>query len=148
MVQFSQQESNSLGPEAKIRILMKARIQANAPLAHKYSEAIALMSLASNIRPSLAELGRLADEFCYLAGDANVDTSWYTRRGALASVYAASEVFMTQDKSRGFGETTNFLDRRLDDVKLGGKSAANVAEWVGFTGMAAVNLSRSLGARI
>lgn len=137
-----------LGVGAKVRLLALARLHANAELIQHYSQAIALMSLASNIAPSLAELARLSDEIWYLAGDVKVDTSWYTKRGLLAAVYASTEVFMTQDHSKDFAETEKFLDRRLADVQVLGSTASSVGEWVGFTGQATVNVLRSWGARI
>lgn len=141
-------DTGTLGVGAKLRMLILARLQANVPVAHKYPEALALMSLASNIPPSLAELGRLADEMWYLAGDQSLDTSWYTKRGSLAAVYAATEVFMTQDRSEGFADTEKFLDRRLEDAKRAGNAASDVGQWIGFTGISTINVLRSWGARI
>jgi len=106
------------------------------------------MSLAGNIPASTAELGRLVDEIWYLAGDVSVDTSWYTKRGLLAGVYASAEVFMSQDKSVGFKETEKFVDRRLQDVMRVGGAAGAVTEWMGFTAISAVNVARSWGMRI
>ncbi len=59
-----------------------------------------------------------------------------------------AEVFMTQDKSPDFVETERFVDRRLEDVRIVGTSAANVAQWVNFTGHAFTNVLRSKGVRI
>ena len=140
--------TKSLDVGAKLRMLVLARLQANACVAHKYPEALALMSLASNIPPSLAELGRLIDEMWYLAGDQSLDTSWYTKRGSLAAVYAATEVFMTQDRSEGFADTEKFLDRRVEDAKRAGNAASDVGQWIGFTGISTINVLRSWGARI
>jgi len=109
---------------------------------------LALMSLAGNIPASLAELGRLSDEILYLAGDLSVDSSWYTKRGALAGVYAAAEVFQSQDRSEGCVETERFVDRRLEDVRRAGGAVSSVGEWVGYTGMSTVNVLRSFGVRI
>lgn len=48
------------------------------------------MSQASTAPTSVAELARLSDEMWFLAGDASVDTSWYTKRAGLAAIYAAA----------------------------------------------------------
>lgn len=137
-----------LGTGAKVRALTIARLQANAPIIRQLPEALGLMSLAGNIPASTAELGRLVDEIWYLAGDVSVDTSWYTKRGLLAGVYASAEVFMSQDKSVGFKETEKFVDRRLQDVMRVGGAAGAVTEWMGFTAISAVNVARSWGMRI
>lgn len=106
------------------------------------------MALPSNIRPSLAELARLSDEMWFLAGDVSVDTSWYTKRASLSGVYAAAEVFQTQDTSPNYLDTERFVDARLEEVQQVGKTLGAVGEWLDFTGHAMVNLARSKGIRI
>lgn len=39
---------------------------------------------------SVAELARLADDICFLAGHTSLDSSWYARRASLAAIYASS----------------------------------------------------------
>lgn len=136
------------GVGAKVKALTWARLQANAPIIDKYPEALALMSLFGNISPSLRELSALSDEIWFLAGDVAVDSSWYTKRASLGAVYAASEVFMTTDKSEGFEETRGFLERRFEESRVVGESVGGLGEWVGFQGRAAVNVLRSKGVRI
>ncbi|TKA61526.1 hypothetical protein B0A49_07748 [Cryomyces minteri] len=147
-VQFPDNGGKSLGMGSKIRTLVLERLRANEPVVHRLQEALALMSLASNIPPSIAELARLSDEMWFLAGDTSVDTSWYTKRASLSSVYAATEVFMTQDKSAGFAETEQFLDRRLADLRTIGGAVGSVSQWVGYTGWSAINVLRSKGMRM
>lgn len=106
------------------------------------------MAFPSNVPTSLAELARLADEIWFLAGDTSVDTSWYTKRATLAAVYSAAEVYMTQDSSPNISETEKFVDGRLEDLRVVGGAAGDIAEWVGFTGHAVVNVLRSKGVRI
>lgn len=106
------------------------------------------MAQPTYVPASLAELARISDEIWFLAGDTSVDTSWYTKRASLSSIYAATEVFMTQDTSKDFAETEQFLDARLEDVmKIGGFLGA-LSEWAGYTGRSAVNVLRSKGVRI
>lgn len=145
-VQFSSGASSGGGVTANLRSLVLARLRANETIAPHLPSALALMSLAGNIPASLAELGRLSDEMWYLAGDVSVDSSWYTKRGALAGVYAAAEVF--QSGGHGEPEVAAFVDRRLDDVRRVGGAVGSVGEWVGYTGISTVNLLRSLGVRI
>lgn len=137
-----------MGTGAKVRALLLARLHANDKIIQKLPEALGQMSLLGNIPASTAELARLVDEIWYLAGDTSVDNSWYTKRGLLAGVYASSEMFMTQDKSTGFKDTEEFVDRRLDEVMRVGRTAGSITEWMGFTGLSAVNVLRSWGARV
>jgi ubiquinone biosynthesis protein COQ9 len=113
-----------------------------------FCKALAIMAQPTYIPASLAELGRLSDEIWFLAGDTSVDGSWYTKRASLSTIYAAAEVFMTQDASKDFIETEQFLDSRLEDtMKIGGFLGA-LGEWVHYTGHSAVNVMRSKGVRV
>jgi ubiquinone biosynthesis protein COQ9 len=106
------------------------------------------MSLLGNIPASLEELNALSDEIWYLAGDASVDTSWYTKRASLAAIYASSELFMTTDTSNDFQKTEQFVDRRLEDVQTIGGTMGHLGQFLGFWAGSSVNLARSWGMRI
>ncbi|KAL9625543.1 MAG: hypothetical protein Q9160_000254 [Pyrenula sp. 1 TL-2023] len=90
------------------------------------------MSLLGNVPSSLSELHALSDEIWYLAGDASVDTSWYTKRASLAAAYASSEMYMTTDTSKDFLATAEFLDRRLEDVQKVGSAMSGASQYLGF----------------
>lgn len=137
-----------LGIGAKVKALTLSRLLSNAPIISHYQSALALMASPSNIPACLRELHALSDEIWYLAGDVAVDGSWYTKRASLSSIYAASELFMTTDKSEGFRETSEFLERRLQDSMALGKLVGGIGQWVGFTASAAVHVARSRGVRI
>lgn len=106
------------------------------------------MSQPSYIPASTSELWSLADEIWFLAGDTSVDTSWYTKRASLSAIYAATEVFQTQDLSTEFRDTERFLDTRLGELRTFGSVSRAVGEWAAYTGMGAVNVLRSKGVRV
>jgi ubiquinone biosynthesis protein COQ9 len=106
------------------------------------------MAQPTYIPDSVSELGRLADEIWFLAGDTSVDTSWYTKRGTLAAIYAAAEVYQTQDSSPNFTDTEKFVDSRLADLRAAGQKVSAVTEWTGYTARSVVNVLRSKGVRI
>jgi len=121
---------------------------ANKDIIHRWQEALALIAQPSNVPTSISELSSLSDDIWFLAGDTSVDTSWYTERASLSTIYAATELFMTMDKSPNFAETKEFLDRRLRDVQIVGGAVGSVGQWVGFTAHAGLNILRSKGVRI
>lgn len=106
------------------------------------------MALARNVSISMHELASLCDEVWFLAGDASVDTSWYTKRASLSVIYAATELFMTADKSEDFNETQEFLNRRFDDSAALGSTARSLGQWADFTVAASISVLRSKGVRI
>jgi ubiquinone biosynthesis protein COQ9 len=166
-VQFpdTSEQGKKIGVGAKVRTLTLARLRANDAVIHRWQEAsdttfrtvldvadhrqaLAIMAQPTYIPASLGELAKLADEIWFLAGDQSVDSSWYTKRASLSTIYSATEVFMTQDKSAQFAETEHFLDSRLEDLtKIGGFMGA-LGEWVNYTGHSTVNVLRSKGMRI
>ncbi|CAD0107819.1 unnamed protein product [Aureobasidium uvarum] len=117
-------------------------------LTERQTQALGLMSLAGNIPPSLRELYLLADEIWFLAGDEAVDSSWYTKRATLSSIYAATETYSTTDQSTDFRDTEEFLNRRLEEARVVGGAWRNVREWMSFQGIATVNMARNWGVRI
>lgn len=139
-----------LGLTQKVKTLTWARLQANADsgVIEHWQDALAQMSLLENIPASLKELGNLADEIWWLAGDKQVDFGWYTKRAQLAGVYAATEVFMSTDKSRGFEETREFLDRRLGDVRVVGGVVGGARDYVGWWAGNGIGLARAWGMKV
>ncbi|KAG7151161.1 Ubiquinone biosynthesis protein coq9 like [Verticillium longisporum] len=132
----------------KVERLAWERLLGNTAVIHRWQEALAVMAQPSYVPASLKELARLADDIWYLSGDTAVDPTWYTKRGSLATIYASSELFMTNDKSAGFADTREFLQSRLGEVKDAGSVLGAVGQWVGFTASAGVNVLRSKGMRI
>lgn len=57
-----------------------------------------------------------ADAIWTALGDTSTDVNWYTKRGTLAAVYAATVLFWLGDDSEGAVETWNFLDRRIENI--------------------------------
>jgi ubiquinone biosynthesis protein COQ9 len=106
------------------------------------------MALPSNLSTSVHELASLSDEIWFLSGDTSVDTSWYTKRASLSTIYAATDLYMTTDKSEGFQDTKEFLDRRFEDSFKMGTTVKGLGEWLGFTAGASINVLRSKGVRI
>lgn len=106
------------------------------------------MSSPSNVPLSLSELHALSSDILYLAGDASIDASWYTKRLSLSTIYASSEMIMTQDSSPGFASTEAFVERRIRDNQAIGEKMADVKSYLGFMAGTAVGLGRSWGLKI
>lgn len=128
-----------------IRTLALHRLHANEPIIHRWQEALALLSTARHLPTSLRELALLSDELLFQAGSTTVTSAWYTNRAALAAIYASAELFMTQDKSKGFIETEEFLTRRLEEGEKLRGGLDMVGKWVGMQAGGLVDGLRSKG---
>lgn len=132
----------------RVEALAWERLAGNGAVVGRWQEALAIMAQPTYIPASLKELAALADEILFLAGDVSVDPSWYTKRASLSTIYAAAELFMTNDASPGFRDTRAFLQRRLREASQVGNITQAVRDWAGFTASAGVNVLRSKGVPI
>ncbi|KAI1262042.1 ubiquinone biosynthesis protein COQ9 [Xylariaceae sp. FL1019] len=133
---------------ARVERLTWERLLANSVVNHRWQEALAIMAQPTHVPSSLHELALLADEIHHLAGDVSVDPTWYTKRAGLSMIYTSSELFMTNDRSPAFQDTRDFLQRRFAQAGTLSGAVGSVAQWVGFTASAGVNVLRSKGVRI
>ncbi|MDI1485206.1 MAG: Ubiquinone biosynthesis protein coq9, mitochondrial [Ramalina farinacea] len=137
--------SPQLNISDNVRSIAMQRLKGTAPYIPQWQDALALLSMRSNIPTGVRELARLADEILYLAGSDTVTTAWYTDRMALAGIYASAELFMTQDRSRGFADTEDFLHRRLQEGEKLRDAGSMVGKWVGMQAGGLIDGLRSKG---
>ncbi|KAJ5391331.1 hypothetical protein N7509_006821 [Penicillium cosmopolitanum] len=137
-----------LSVEEKSRILVLERLRMNVGIKDQWQDALAQMSLLSNIPISLTELHALSNDILSLAGDSSVDGSWYTRRMALSAIYASAEIVMTRDPTPDLTETAAFVSRRFEDRLVLKEKVEGVGQCVSFWGNTAVGLGRSWGLKI
>ncbi|GKZ21082.1 ubiquinone biosynthesis protein coq9, mitochondrial [Aspergillus brasiliensis] len=142
------QQTQPLSVDDKIKVLIMERLRMNVEVKDKLQDALAIMSLGENIPLSLSELHALSDDILTLAGDASVDASWYSKRMAVAAVYASSEFVMTRDTSAGLRDTEEFLSRRWADARAVKDKVSGVKQCLGFLGSTAVGLGRSWGLKL
>ncbi|WEW60592.1 Ubiquinone biosynthesis protein coq9, mitochondrial [Emydomyces testavorans] len=134
--------------EQRVRTLIRERLRMNEEIIQHWQDALAVMSLPSNILPSLRELYKLSSEILYLANDRSVDTSWYTRRLSVATVYASAEINMTEDTSPGFSSTMEFVERRINDANAVSETLGDVTRYLRYAGGSIVAAGRSLGMKV
>ncbi|KAJ6263762.1 Ubiquinone biosynthesis protein coq9, mitochondrial [Drechslerella dactyloides] len=143
-----QNSKQQFGTTGKIRTLCIERLKGNQDIIHRWPEAIALMKYPTNLQSSTLELFSLADTMWNIAGDTAVDVSWYTKRTILSSIYAATEVYMTQDKSESFTNTWTFLDKRLADSRSMGTTIGRMGKYLDYARYNIINVLRSKGLKI
>jgi hypothetical protein len=65
------------------------------------TQALVLLAQPRNSPAALRLLAELLDTIWYAAGDTATDSSWYSKRAALALVYSTTELYMLTDYSPG-----------------------------------------------
>lgn len=100
----------------RVRLAVRARLEAMAPYREAVRRGIAHFALPSNSASGLKSLYRTIDAMWYAAGDRSADFGFYTKRGILAGVFSATLLCWLDDTSEGYEVTWAFLDRRVDDV--------------------------------
>ncbi|EGE09522.1 ubiquinone biosynthesis protein COQ9 [Trichophyton equinum CBS 127.97] len=141
-------EGQKLSVDQKVKRLVMERLKMNSGIIQHWQDALAVMSLPTNLSSSLHELYELSSDILYLAGDRAVDSSWYSKRLSVSTVYATAEITMTEDKSEGFTSTEEFVERRFGDTDAIVGTVGDVKTYVGFLGGSLVAAGRSLGMKI
>lgn len=95
---------------------IQTRLQMITPYINSWPQAMAILASPSVASDCFENGAHMVDEIWYHAGDMATDMSWYAKRGAVAAIYLATEVFMLQDKSLNFQDTWEFLKRRMQDA--------------------------------
>lgn len=92
------------------------RLKLLEPHREAVRRALSLLALPQNAPLALRLLYDTVDAIWYAAGDTATDFNFYTKRGLLAGVFAATTLYWLDDRSPGGEETEAFLRRRLDEV--------------------------------
>ena len=119
-------------PAMKVRDRIAAAVRARLAVLDPHREAVrralSLLALPHSVPLSLKLLYDTVDAMWYAAGDTATDFNFYTKRGLLAGVYAATTLYWLDDRSPGAADTHAFLDRRLGDVMAIPKYGARLRE--------------------
>lgn len=130
---------------SRILAIVQHRLLANERVISHLPHALAQLSLAGNLRVSTREMSLLVDEILYLAGSTTVTSAWYSDRAGLATIYAAAELYMTQDRSSGFLDTLGFTSRALLRAHRLRSSTSMLAAWSGMQAGGLLDGLRSKG---
>ena len=119
-------------PSMRVTERVRTAVQVRLRQAESHREAVQ-RSLAFLAMPQNAVLGakllyRTVDAIWHAAGDTATDWNFYSKRGLLAGVFSATVLYWLNDRSEGYAETWDFLDRRLRDVASFGKTTAKLKE--------------------
>ena len=113
---FTPERLQGLKIREKIRGLIWKRLEIMAPAREAVRRALSILAMPQNIPMGLKAGWRTADVMWRIAGDTSTDFNHYTKRVTLAGVYASTLLVWLDDRTEGWTETADFLDRRIEDV--------------------------------
>ena len=79
-------------------------------------KALATFLLPANLLPGTKLVWDTADKIWNFMGDTSDDYNWYTKRMILSGIISSTFLFFIGDKSEGFVDTRDFINRRISDV--------------------------------
>jgi len=137
---FTPERLSGLKIREKIRGLVWRRLEIMGPAREAVRRALAILAMPQNLPRAIKISWRTADQMWRIAGDTSTDFNHYTKRMTLGAVYGSTLLVWLDDQSEVWGDTSAFLDRRIDDVM---KFEKFKAEWRGSSDH--LSISRFLG---
>ena len=106
----------SLSLSRRIALALRLRFEVVAPWREAVRRCLSVLAMPQNALLGLRLLYDTVDAIWHGVGDSSTDFSFYTKRATLAGIYAAATLFWLDDRSPGFADTEEFIDRRLADL--------------------------------
>ncbi len=95
---------------------VRTRLAILLPHREAVRRSLALLAMPQNLALAARLLYDAVDTIWHAAGDRATDFNFYTKRGLLAGVYAATTLHWLDDRSAGTAASDEFLARRLAEV--------------------------------
>jgi ubiquinone biosynthesis protein COQ9 len=100
----------------RIALGVTTRLDILLPHREAVRRALTLLSMPRHLPLAARLLYGTVDTIWRAAGDTSTDFNFYSKRGLLAGVYAATTFYWLDDRSPNAEATVAFLDRRLAEV--------------------------------
>jgi ubiquinone biosynthesis protein COQ9 len=117
----------------RVGTAVRARLTLLEPHREAVRRALTVLALPPNMPLGMKLLYDTVNAIWYAAGDTASDFNFYTKRGLLAGVYAATVLYWLDDRSPASADTVAFFERRLAEVmqlpKVGAKLRQGV-DWL------------------
>ncbi len=112
----------------RIATAVRVRLELLVPRREVVRRTLAYLALPGHGRLAAGGLARTVDRIWRAAGDQATDFNFYTKRGLLAGVYAATVLYWLDDDSEDNADTWAFLERRIGDVMRIEKARGRLGE--------------------
>ena len=115
---FLEIDNSNLKTPDKIKQLLLTRFTILNPNKEAVRKSIAILALPKNSKQALKSLYKTTDEIWRTVGDRSTDFSFYSKRVTLAGVYSTTMMSWLGSIDPDLSKVEEFIDRRLDNVKL------------------------------
>jgi len=95
---------------------VRARLEFLGPYREAVRHGLGTLALPTHAMLMASITHTTVDHIWFQAGDRSADFNYYTKRGLLGTVYAATVLYWLSDESEDCADTWDFLARRIDDV--------------------------------
>lgn len=100
----------------KVAAALRLRLDVMADHREAVRRATALFALPQHAPDGAKLVWETADHVWTALGDTSRDINWYTKRATLSGVWASTVLYWLGDETPGASATTEFIDRRIEDV--------------------------------
>lgn len=114
----------------RIRTAIMTRFELLEPIAGVVRAGLGFWSVPTRVLQGQRVLWRTADRMWSWAGDTATDYNRQTKRALLCSILLGSSMVWIEDKSEGHVTTTQFVDRRIENVMEIGKAIGTMSGYV------------------
>jgi ubiquinone biosynthesis protein COQ9 len=125
------QPIDALKTGERIGLGVRTRLRLLLPHREAVRRGLSLLATPASGALGLKLLYDTVDATWYAAGDASTDFSFYTKRGLLAGIVAATTHYWLDDRSEGASATDAFLERRLADAQILPRLRARIGRMAG-----------------
>lgn len=125
-MELDELDLSKIGLIGRLKTGIKTRLSYQIPYQKYWPTAMSYGLHPLHFTHTLYRIHKISDHLWYVAGDNSLDINWYTKRAALSTVYATTELYMVQDNSSDFRDTWEFLDNRLREMTAAGNAVNTV----------------------
>jgi ubiquinone biosynthesis protein COQ9 len=100
----------------RVAAALRLRFEVLLPWREGVRRGLSVLTLPHNAPLALRLVYDTVDAVWHAVGDRSTDFSFYTKRATLAGIQVAATLYWLDDRSPGFAETQEFIDRRLADL--------------------------------
>ena len=118
---FNAERDKEVGTTDTVKALILSRLKASENYKSIIKTSLFFMAQPRNAYDAFNQLMKTSNKIWEIAGDTSSGGTFYSKRLILSGVYSSTLAYWLAKEKRSIGESEDFLDLRLKDVKNFGK---------------------------